>query len=85
MQLHLWYCQSEVCRRLNKCADALQVVAPRNRSFNAADTFYAAVKYCRSAVFITGLQLSTSPVDASEWLCMCFQPAQNPSMCCRCI
>ena len=35
MQLQLWYCHSEVCRRMNKCADALQVAVFCRRFYTA--------------------------------------------------
>jgi hypothetical protein len=62
MQLHLWYCHSEICRRLNKCADALQVMISGTnvhhftngavQRLNTVETRYVSMGYIRPHLFL---------------------------------
>jgi hypothetical protein len=60
MQLRLWYCHSEISRRLNKCADALQVTRAHGNMRCADNTFCPAFKHRGGALLCNRMQSSPS-------------------------
>jgi hypothetical protein len=67
MQLQLWFCHSEISRRLNKCADALQVTRAHGNMRCAHNAFCPAFKHCRGPLFGNRIQSSPSFAHAGAF------------------